>query len=146
MYRISANPEYARTLREEVQETILKYGWSKTSINKMNRMDSFLREIHRFYGTHGSGKQLNIVGSLQLTHTLRSATMTRRARRDFTFSDGTFVRQGGLVSIVEYAAHHDPANYDQPDIFDPWRFLQEGQHFTNTSPTLLAFGHGRHTW
>ena len=60
MYQIAANPEYARILREEVQETTSKYGWSKLSINKMHRMDSFLREIHRFYGTHGSGKQLVI--------------------------------------------------------------------------------------
>lgn len=61
MYRLAASPEEARILRKEAQETVAKYGWNKVSLSKMRCMDSFLREIHRFYGTAGSGTPRRIL-------------------------------------------------------------------------------------
>lgn len=50
--------------------------------------------------------------------------------------------------------HHDKALYDNPWVFNPWRFesLRDEDesglkhHFSATSPEYIAFGHGKHAW
>lgn len=41
------SPEYIRPLREEVESIVKEHGWTKTSIFKMRKLDSFLREVQR---------------------------------------------------------------------------------------------------
>ena len=50
MYRILANPKYLESLREEVDAVIEKEGWTKAGIDKMHKIDSFLRETQRVDG------------------------------------------------------------------------------------------------
>ena len=50
MYRILANPEYLEPLREEVDAAIEEEGWTKAGIDKMHKIDSFLRETQRVDG------------------------------------------------------------------------------------------------
>ena len=79
----------------------------------------------------------------------------RYAHKSHTFSDGTFIPKGTLVSATSRAAHFDEENYDNPDIFDPWRFAKmekvDGSEslrnqFVNTHPEFLTFGLGKHAW
>jgi hypothetical protein len=50
LYRLLAHPEYLEPLREEVNAVIKEEGWTKAGVDKMYKMDSFLRETLRFDG------------------------------------------------------------------------------------------------
>ena len=50
LYRLLANPEYIEPLRQEVDEVIKEEGWTKAGIDKMHKVDSFLRETQRIDG------------------------------------------------------------------------------------------------
>jgi hypothetical protein len=47
LYRLLANPEYLEPLREEVNAVIKEEGWTKAGVDKMYKIDSFLRETLR---------------------------------------------------------------------------------------------------
>ena len=80
--------------------------------------------------------------------------MTRKILKDITLSDGTLLPRGTLVVSASDSAHHDEANYADPDVFDGFRFarMREGDgedtkhQFVHTSLDYMAFGHGRHAW
>ncbi len=56
LYRLLAHPEYIEPLRQEVDAVISEEGWTKDGIDKMHKVDSFVRETQRLDGI--------IVGSL----------------------------------------------------------------------------------
>jgi cytochrome P450 len=59
--------------------------------------------------------------------------MARTATRDVELGDQQ-VREGDLMQMYFTAANRDPAVFDDPHIFDPWR----------AEPDSLAFGSGAH--
>ncbi|KAF8477701.1 cytochrome P450 [Russula ochroleuca] len=136
LYRLLANPEYIEPLREEVDAVIKEEGWTKAGIDKMHKLDSFLRETQRLDG-------------------LGLLAVSRLALRPFTFSNGVTVPAGTLVSIPASTTHTDERIYPNPDEFDGFRFAKlresEGDTLTSrhqtvsTSTEHLAFGIGRHT-
>jgi hypothetical protein len=50
LYRLLANPEYLEPLREEVDTVIREEGWTKAGVDKMHKIDSFLKETQRVDG------------------------------------------------------------------------------------------------
>jgi hypothetical protein len=50
LYRTLAHPEYIEPLRQEIDAVITKEGWTKAGIDKMHKVDSFLRETFRTDG------------------------------------------------------------------------------------------------
>jgi Cytochrome P450 len=50
LYRLLANPEHLEPLREEVNAVIKEEGWTKAGVDKMYKIDSFLRETQRLDG------------------------------------------------------------------------------------------------
>ena len=50
MYRLLANPEYIEPLRQEVDAVVAEEGWTKAGLDKMHKIDSFLRETQRVDG------------------------------------------------------------------------------------------------
>ena len=50
LYRLLANPEYIEPLRQEVDAVIREEGWTKVGMDKMLKIDSFLRETQRVDG------------------------------------------------------------------------------------------------
>lgn len=80
--------------------------------------------------------------------------MTRKAVKDFRFSDGTVIPAGGFVSAASMTIHHDNEYYSDPEVFDPWRFAdlreEEGEglkhQMVSTSLEYIPFGHGKHAW
>ncbi|KAN0100066.1 Cytochrome P450 [Tylopilus felleus] len=133
LYNFAANPQYAQPLREEVDAIVEKEGWSKASLSKMRKVDSFLKESIRMEG-------IDILG------------LTRKTTKDFTFSDGTFIPKGTRINAGLIGLHYDEALYDNPEVFNPFRFADIGKpdgeggkyQFVATSPEYLPFGHGRH--
>ena len=47
LYDLAAYPEYAESLREEVARVVERDGWTKTAIENMEKIGSFLKESMR---------------------------------------------------------------------------------------------------
>lgn len=80
--------------------------------------------------------------------------MTRKVLKPYTLSDGTFLPVGTFVSAASRAIHYDNANYENPEVFDGFRFSnireEDGEgtkhQMVATGTDYLPFGHGRHAW
>ncbi|KAJ7853056.1 cytochrome P450 [Mycena olivaceomarginata] len=142
LYDLAAYPDHISLMCEEAEHVVTAQGWTKAALGNMHKIDSFLRESMR----------LN-VGPVAMTRQVI-------AKDGFKFSDGTTIPYGALISIPSAPTHHDPANYDHPDMFDGFRFSRmreerqrrvdsEGtgiftQHMVTTAPEHVVFGHGHH--
>lgn len=133
LYALAAHPESLAPMREEVERVIKEEGWTKAAMQKMRKVDSFMKECQRYFG-------------------LGSVALTRKAMKDFTFSDGTFIPAGSIISAASVATHTNEEFYDDAQVFNPWRFSdmrsEEGEgtkhQMVSTSTEYIAFGHGRH--
>ncbi|KAI0362950.1 cytochrome P450, partial [Pilatotrama ljubarskyi] len=133
LYHLAEHPECIQPLREEIESVIGEEGWTKAALGRLWKLDSVLKEFQRFNG-------------------LGLVSLVRKAMKDITLRDGTFIPRGCGVSIASYGTHHDQSIYPDPQVFDPFRFSrmreQEGEgvkhQFVNTSTDYIAFGHGRH--
>jgi cytochrome P450 len=134
LYRLLSNPQYVEPLRHDVETAVAEEGWTKAAMDKMHKIDSFLRETQRL-------------------DDLDSATMNRLAHRPFTFSNGVTVPAGTLIVVPGGPTHRDGEIYPNPDEFDGFRFakLRErdgdavARHQAlSTSVDHLTFGYGRH--
>lgn len=126
-------------------------------MQKMRKVDSFLKECQRVYGlgSRASLKNISLLWALLISCRPRTTvTMLRKAMVDFTFSDGSFVPKGSFISVAVAGTHTDGEYYENPFEFDPWRFAnmrdedgEEMKHqMVNTSLEYIAFGLGRHAW
>ncbi|KAH9067786.1 cytochrome P450 [Lactarius vividus] len=134
LYRLLSNPEYVEPLRQDVEVAVAEEGWTKAGLDKMHKIDSFLRETQRLDG-------------------LTSLTLVRLALRPFTFSNGITVPAGTLIAAPTDAIHRDEEIFSNPEEFDGFRFakLREhdggamaGRQALSMSPNNLTFGYGRH--
>ncbi|KIL65497.1 hypothetical protein M378DRAFT_77005 [Amanita muscaria Koide BX008] len=141
MYELATRPEYIQPLRDEIEALIAGEGLSKDTINKLWKADSFIKECMR-------------------VHELTPLTMRRKALKDFTFSDGTTIPAGCIISVPYNAIHTDAAKYEyshqviyaNPEIFDGFRFekmrVQDSEDTKNQLASLgldyVLFGNGRH--
>ncbi|KAF8691943.1 hypothetical protein AX14_002699 [Amanita brunnescens Koide BX004] len=134
LYNLATYPEYVQPLREEVEAVIQEQGWSKASITKMTKLDSFIKETMRLSPN-------------------AAFSMRRKAIKDFIFSDGTIIPAGNRLSVAIPCIHTDPDNYVDPETFDGLRFEKmrgkEGEPKSKHSLVsldldYLLFSHGRH--
>ncbi|KAI0000311.1 cytochrome P450 [Russula vinacea] len=136
LYRLLAHPEYIEPLREEVDAVIEEEGWTKAGIDKMYKIDSFIRETLRVDG-------LTILPFIRL------------ALRPFTFSNGVTIPAGTIVAVPASATNTDERIYPNADKFDGFRFskLRDSERVNmasrhqavSTSSEHLFFGYGRHS-
>ncbi|KAJ7695419.1 cytochrome P450 [Mycena rosella] len=139
IYHLAARPEiYLDSLRREVEEVTSRLGWTKAALREMIKVDSFVRESERFNG-------------------LSCLIMTRKVVNPlgFTFSNGVSVPFGAIVSVANYATHHNEDYYHKANEFDGFRFSDireaaEGfdtirHQMVHTTPEHVTFGHGRHS-
>ncbi|KAF6795342.1 trichothecene c-8 hydroxylase cytochrome p450 monooxygenase [Colletotrichum musicola] len=125
------HPELIQPLREEAVAAISDGGWKKTLLYNMKLLDSVLNESQRL--------KPNQISS-----------MFRQALVDVTLSDGMKIPKGHQV-VVSTDRMRDPSIYENPEVFDGYRFIrmrEEGQEAANqlvtTSINHLGFGHGEH--
>jgi hypothetical protein len=120
----------------------------------MRKVDSFLRECQRIEGMDAReclGILLTRLASGLLGFLVGVA---RKAMKDFTFSDGTFIPKGTMVGVATRCLHHDEKFYENANVFEPFRFAEmhevdpEGAkyQFVSTAIEYLAFGLGKHAW
>ena len=83
--------------------------------------------------------------------------MQRKAMKDFTFSDGTFIRKGTIVAAIHGPVNVDEKIYEDPLTFKPFRFSEAREEaddamvaaknqMVTTGLQNLTFGHGKHAW
>ncbi|KAI0652467.1 cytochrome P450 [Trametes meyenii] len=133
LHRLAEHPECIAPLREEIETVVQEEGWTKAAMGKMWKLDSLLREYQRHDG----------IGLI---------TMPRKAMKDVTLLDGTLVPRGTTVVATSHGTHRDSTIYDDPEVFDPFRFSRmreaEGEstkhQFVNISTDYIPFGVGRH--
>ncbi|KAJ7458885.1 cytochrome P450 [Mycena latifolia] len=145
LYDLTAYPEHILPMREEVERVVAEQGWSKASLAKMHKLDSFLRESQRLSGNGVAIAMLRKVVS----------------KDGFSFLDGTKIPHGSFVGVPGLAMHYDPANYENPAIFDGFRFSRQreqrtehpdpgegltifNRHMVSTAHDHVVFGHGQH--
>jgi hypothetical protein len=134
---------------------IREEGWTKAGVDKMHKIDSFLRETQRVDGL-GLRSLYSLSRVKNADVRLFPVPLTRLVLRPFTFSNGVTIPAGTLIAAPGSAVYTDEANYHDPDTFDGFRFAKlresEGDKTTSrhqtvsTSSEHLAFGLGRHTW
>lgn len=131
---LAAYPEYIQPLREEVEAVVRDNGWTKEAMDKLYKVDSFIKETQRVKG-------------------MSSASMMRKAVQNFTFSDGTFIPKGTIVSVAMEGIYKDDDIYPDAQTFRPFRFADmhdpdngtgEQLSMVNTGINWLPFGHGKH--
>ncbi|RPD72767.1 cytochrome P450 [Lentinus tigrinus ALCF2SS1-7] len=133
LYDLAAHPQYAQPLRDEIAPIVAAEGWTKAALSKMWKVDSFLKESHRYNG-------------------MAVITMLREAMTDVVLADGTIIPKGTKVGVPTYSIQHNEEKYPDPDAFDPFRFARmrerggndETKHqLSTTSLDWVGFGHGK---
>ena len=104
--QVLMEPEYLAPLREEVASAVSAHGWTDKALNTMVMMDSFIRELGRLYPT----------GSVSSARTV--------VKQPFRFHDGLTLPIGSCIGFPSKAYMLDPANFEDPLIFDGFRFAR----------------------
>ncbi|KAH9486572.1 Cytochrome P450 monooxygenase 151 [Psilocybe cubensis] len=58
LYHLAANPKFAAPLRKEVEQIVAREGWNKHSLDRMLKVDSFVKESMRMSNISSDGTQL----------------------------------------------------------------------------------------
>ncbi|KAM4067868.1 cytochrome p450 [Hirsutella rhossiliensis] len=132
MLDIANHPELIEPLRAEIISVLGQSGWSKHSLYKLKIMDGVLKESQRM-------KPISV------------ASMRRMTTADVKLSDGTILPKNTLT-LVSVQKHWDPESYENPDVFDGYRFYNMRQQpgnenkaqLVSTSPDHMGFGFGLH--
>ena len=155
LHRLLSNPECIEPLRHDVETAVEEEGWTKAGMDKMHKIDSFLRETQRFDDLDSclldSPGRTSII--VLILYFLFSVAINRLALRPFTFSNGVTVPAGALITVPSGVIHKDEKLYPNPEEFDGFRFAKLREHSVDarhqalsTSVDHLTFGYGRHAW
>lgn len=155
LFDLASRQGYVQPLREEAEAVIRTEGWTKLALNKMVKLDSFIKESQRHSGLTSrkcSDRSVGRQGYLRLTPP--AVSINRKALKPFTFSDGTHIPQGTFFNVAVSAIHHDETKYSDPDTFDGFRFANMREvsgeshrhHMVTATTESLHFGFGKHTW
>ena len=155
LYRLLSHPECIEPLREEVEAVVAEEGWTKAGMDKMYKIDSFIRETQRMDGLGISSPYILSKIQTLICRTL-SVTASRLVLQPFTFSNGVTVPPGIFVAVPAGVAHRDEEVYTNGDTFDGFRFwkLREGDgdgvttrhQVVSVSSEHVPWGLGRHAW
>lgn len=136
-------------MRDEVHaELAAEHGsWTKASLARMITLDSMLRESMRLWGFVSRGVLKLVV-----------------KKEGIRLPSGLHLPYGTKVGVHAHPIHHDEEIYPGSMSFDPLRWCRgrngneegsehlgstekrKGTSLVTTSPTFMAFSHGRHAW
>ncbi|KAF8996036.1 cytochrome P450 [Cyathus striatus] len=129
LYNLISHPEYIPILKEEVENVTTEDGWNKLSLDKMEKLESFILESHR---------------TTPFVHLLAMRVMME----GHTFRDGTYVPRGTVTAHWTDPTNIDNETFENAQQFNGLRFYnlcQNGQNtrLTSISPFFILFGTGR---
>jgi len=155
LYHLASHPQYAVTLREEIASVVGDSGWSKKSIDRLDKLDSFIRETQRV-APLAAGESTPPLNIPNIDHYHRSSLLVsiqRLAVDDFTFSNGVHIPKGTLIHGPVSPIESDPVIHSEPEVFKPFRFVPDASNaeqlrkeMTTIGPDFLPFGYGRNAW
>ncbi|KAJ5938068.1 hypothetical protein N7454_004410, partial [Penicillium verhagenii] len=132
---LATRPEYVNTIRQEIISTLSSKNniWTKEGIDSMRKLDSFIKECHRY-------------------HCFDFAGTPRVVKKDFTFKNGLKVPKGTVLLTPNAAMLFDEEYVQNPLEFDGLRFFElanssetpEVFRYTSTNARYLQFGDGKH--
>ncbi|KAF7714904.1 Uncharacterized protein PECH_007854 [Penicillium ucsense] len=126
---LAEHPELVAPLRREIEESISRHGLCQAALQKMDLLDSVMKESQR--------QTSGLVG------------LERKAIRDTTLPDGTLIPKGSHI-MVDSSDMRNPEVHDHPDVYDGYRFVKRRQagekasQFVQASREHKTFGGGRH--
>ena len=169
LYDLCAHREYQTELRQEIIAAIREDGgWQKTSMTKMRKLDSFIKESQRTHppayskpkppffhliAYHSPVLPFNDALS-KITHanlSLAQVGFKRKFREAVTLNDGTFIPAGAHIEFPITSIQDSViASADEFDGFRYYRMRQDPNEahkhqFASTSETCLHFGHGKYS-
>ncbi|KAI6355121.1 hypothetical protein MCOR25_008326 [Pyricularia grisea] len=129
---IAKHPEIIAPLREELINVLPSTGLNKAGLSKLELMDSCFKETQR-------------------CRPVATALFRRLALSDVKLSDGFVVKKGSKV-IVDANRLQSPELYEDPDKWDPYRFMrlrrvpgEEGRaSLVSSTQSHFGFGYGIH--
>ncbi|KLU92534.1 hypothetical protein MAPG_11479 [Magnaporthiopsis poae ATCC 64411] len=133
MHLAAGDPENIEALRQEMIDVLPANGWKKTSLTRMILLDSAIKEAQR-------------MKPILMTNMLRKATA------DTKLEGGIVLRKGEMLA-VDAGNLHDPAVYENPDVYDMRRFanmrssgggMEHRAHLVSAVPEHITFGYGKH--
>lgn len=138
VYDLCAMPEYIGPLRLEAQAALAQDNgeWKLSTIKRLHRLDSFLKESQRVNHSTFLGFNRKIMSPIKL-------------------SDGATLPPGTVVAAPGGPMSRDPKFYDDPQRFDGFRFYRAGDSgdissasthdYVGIEPGNLSWGNGRFT-
>ncbi|KAJ3551745.1 hypothetical protein NP233_g13020 [Leucocoprinus birnbaumii] len=119
LINLATYTSYIEPLRKEISAIVEAEGWSKSSIERMRKLDSFVKESQRVHGS--------------------SAVMVRRlAMKDFTFSDGSVIPKGTTFAVAGGEINNDERYYSNPEEFQGFRFADMDSLKWQMTPTAVT--------
>ncbi|KAH9477625.1 Cytochrome P450 monooxygenase 103 [Psilocybe cubensis] len=153
LFDLCMYPEYIEPMREEVSAIVKAEGWTKSSLAKMRKVDSFVKESQRLNTSSCMCLEYSVLMDRKNTNGYEVSAM-RKALKDFTFSNGVTVPAGTYIAFAALPTHLDERNYDNAKEFQGFRFIDirdeeaEGtkHQIVSINSEFLIFGTGRHAW
>lgn len=102
-YLLAQNPKFAAKLNEEVKTNITNWPPDPDQVDKLPLVDGLVREALRLFPP--------------VHHTMRTATADTELL-------GIPMRSGDRVLLSSYITHRDPSIFENPNTFDPERWLR----------------------
>ncbi|KAG5323020.1 CP9E2 protein, partial [Acromyrmex heyeri] len=126
-HEIAANPEIQLKLQQEIDKVLEESNGevSYEAINRLEYLDAVICEALRLYPPAGALERI-----CEKTFELPSALPDQKP---------FIMKKGMLVWIPVLAIHRDEKHYDNPEKFDPDRFLNNKMH---NSSSYMPFGLG----
>ncbi|KAL4922537.1 cytochrome P450 [Aspergillus aurantiobrunneus] len=136
LYDLCARPWGIAPLREEIESVLREEGslFAKGALNKLVRLDSFMKESQRF-------------------NPLSLLTFGRVLQCDRTLHDGLVIPSGTIIGVPAHAISQDAAFYPSPSTFEPSRFVRSvpgaekkttAGFVTTNASSSLSWGYGKH--
>ncbi|KAF0316260.1 cytochrome P450 [Colletotrichum asianum] len=148
-YSLAVTPNLVATLRQEVEEVLAETHGNITAValQKMIKLDSFLKEVMRYYPQSATAFQ-------------------RKVMKPVTLPNGQTIPTGVILEVPSHAINYDETIHASPDVFDALRFYKirkekeaalkskmsaedafaestTNNQFASVGDTSLAFGYGR---
>ncbi|KAJ3561250.1 hypothetical protein NP233_g10307 [Leucocoprinus birnbaumii] len=125
VYDLAVHPEFVEEMRQEAERVIGEHGWSKASLHKMHKIDSFLKESFRLNG----GANL---------------LMIRKTIKEWTLSDGTVIPPGTHVGVAVDAMNKEEGFRFAEMVEGADALISAKQSLVTLSPEYIVFGNGPH--
>ncbi|KAK1991787.1 trichothecene C-8 hydroxylase [Colletotrichum falcatum] len=127
---LAERPELVEELRLEMTKALSDKGWKMDAVHEMRLLDSVIKESMRLDP-----------GAL--------TSLSRVLEEEVRLSDGTVLPKGSQTLIPSYR-QWNPAFYENPDVYDPYRFLrmrrekdkEKSALLVSTTENFTSFGHG----